>query len=64
MTLDLTGEQADLLITILISGRSGLRGAAQKKRELGDDEGSIRCDKAADFSEELSNSVLRLKALS
>lgn len=56
ITLTLTNKEAQDLVSILISGRRGLRGAAKKKRELGisgDD-----AERLADFSEYISARIL------
>lgn len=54
--LELTDQEANDLIVILVSGRSGLRGAAKKKRELG--LSGDNASRLADFSEEISGRIL------
>lgn len=56
VTLKLTDQEAHMLITVLIAGRAGLRGAAKLKRSEGFYD--IRSELAADFSEKLSSKIL------
>jgi hypothetical protein len=59
MMLPLTKKEADDLITILVSGRAGLRDAATNKRRLG--LSGDKAERLAAFSEELSGRILKLR---
>ena len=58
MKLELTDEEASALISIIISGRSGLRGAATVKHKNGFHNAAMRSTKIADIGDELSNRLI------
>jgi len=59
LTLQLSDSEAQDLISIMISGRAGLRGAAKKKRELGIS--GDNAERLADLSEILSSRILNTR---
>ncbi len=62
MMLELTEKEATDLVAIMISVRSGLRGAAKQKHKIGMHNAALHTDKLADFSEVLSTRLIDLGA--
>ena len=56
--LEMTEEEANDLILIIISGRSGLRGAATVKHKNGFHNAAMRSTKIADIADKLSSRLL------
>lgn len=57
ITITMTDQEAHMLITILIAGRSALTNSGKKQREMGFD--CTRSELAADYSAKLSTEILR-----
>ena len=58
MKLELTDEEASALLYIIMSGRSGLRGAAKVKHKHGFHNAAMRSTKIADMADKLSSRLL------
>jgi len=60
INLRMTQEEANALISIIISGRHGLLGAAKAKHKNGFHNAAMRSTKIADISNELSSRIIEL----
>ena len=60
INLELTQDEANHLMAIIISGRFGLRGAAKKKHKLGFHNAAMRSAKIADTGDIISSKLIKL----